>query len=1056
MVKSIGVALLCGSSVSAVIGAPEKIVVKPDGKFIIIDDGLGQDNDLREITQLPVYSEGPGGELLPGIYYSGTSKTGNHVWPLPVWLVVNSDGTYSIETAYWSMSHGPKGTLRDHLVPGSEFVRVRHDIEIDDRAEVDNYGRGSGAVIWGGYQPGITSPAAEVPGDVAVSISHALSVWENLLELDPRVFQQFNFYWDDFSSIPDPDERDAARNSVVAFASIVRVFSLDVSTLFTYLNNDYSGQTEEHDDYEEDIYDFLPLGVVKYEADLGTIESINSDIVFSLFHIENIDGPASSNPPQAAVGMNPFLYSDFDFDPSDGIGEDRIDFRGTLVHEIGHHFGFMSTMDLRLNGQTLSDPRLEHPSMLDVFRFEDAAAGVPNPLVFQTTGVRDLVLNDASAAVLQLSDQSWFTPLSYGELIPGTTDSYFQPSHWRINLTQPEDQIGIMAPTHPNGLDTRVYGSYFSPEDVRIFDLLGYRINYEDHAFVQLPVPVTPLNDHLVDPGNSILFDWTAGSSVTRSDFMIYDLGPVTESHLAEIPNETMVYRQNDATTGTEITISTGELSLVPGHRYQWHVATYHPLGVALSDPSTFIVQGSPPEPKPCGPLNESAKLLGPSGGYNYAELGYDVAIDGDWAAAGSPVYKDSEQLAGRVEIYKQDGSLWRHHQTILSPDAYPGDWFGTAVDIDGDYMVIGAASARHISDGNTDYGLAYIYELMNDEWVYMATLTPGDASSTNADHFGISAEISGNRVLVGAPYHQPNGGSAYLYELDQGVWSQTHQFFPIPEGFSNESTNNWFGWSVSLDGDRIAVGSYRDEVEDGVSSGSVTTYAFDGISWQTSGKMYRLFTDGARNDDRFGFSVSLSGDTLVVGAPKATGGWGQNSGLLFAYDWAGTQWSLPQELDVPINTTSFGFDVSVQGDILVAGADFANGQDGDAYMFRRPNGSWEYAHELKRTDEDSTIMNGARFGNAVDTDAGRVIGGATYASTVPGSSGASRGAAYIHEVRACLADINDDGQLNFFDVSQYLTWNSDGDLRADWNCDGVLNFFDYSKFLEYYNAGCP
>jgi hypothetical protein len=58
--------------------------------------------------------------------------------------------------------------------------------------------------------------------------------------------------------------------------------------------------------------------------------------------------------------------------------------------------------------------------------------------------------------------------------------------------------------------------------------------------------------------------------------------------------------------------------------------------------------------------------------------------------------------------------------------------------------------------------------------------------------------------------------------------------------------------------------------------------------------------------------------------------------------------------------------------------------------------------------------------------------------------------------VRACLADINDDGQLNFFDVSQYLTWNSDGDLRADWNCDGVLNFFDYSKFLEYYNAGCP
>jgi len=146
MMRSIGVALLCGSAVSVVVGAPEKIVVKPDGEYVIVDDGSGRESDLRDVTWLPVYSEGPGGQLLPGVYYSGTSNTGNHVWPMPVRLVVDSDGTYSIETAYWSMSHGPKGTLRHHLVPGSEFVQIRHDLDIDDRAELDGHGYGSGAV----------------------------------------------------------------------------------------------------------------------------------------------------------------------------------------------------------------------------------------------------------------------------------------------------------------------------------------------------------------------------------------------------------------------------------------------------------------------------------------------------------------------------------------------------------------------------------------------------------------------------------------------------------------------------------------------------------------------------------------------------------------------------------------------------------------------------------------------------------------------------------------------------------------------------------------------
>lgn len=58
--------------------------------------------------------------------------------------------------------------------------------------------------------------------------------------------------------------------------------------------------------------------------------------------------------------------------------------------------------------------------------------------------------------------------------------------------------------------------------------------------------------------------------------------------------------------------------------------------------------------------------------------------------------------------------------------------------------------------------------------------------------------------------------------------------------------------------------------------------------------------------------------------------------------------------------------------------------------------------------------------------------------------------------VIACDADFNNDGSVNFFDVSGFLNAFNNGDLAADWNGDGLLNFFDVSGFLSAFNAGCP
>ncbi|MBM90950.1 MAG: hypothetical protein CMJ35_04960 [Phycisphaerae bacterium] len=55
-----------------------------------------------------------------------------------------------------------------------------------------------------------------------------------------------------------------------------------------------------------------------------------------------------------------------------------------------------------------------------------------------------------------------------------------------------------------------------------------------------------------------------------------------------------------------------------------------------------------------------------------------------------------------------------------------------------------------------------------------------------------------------------------------------------------------------------------------------------------------------------------------------------------------------------------------------------------------------------------------------------------------------------------CPADLNGDGALDFFDVSQFLAAFSAGEPAADFNGDGSYDFFDVSAFLGAFSAGCP
>ena len=150
-------------------------------------------------------------------------------------------------------------------------------------------------------------------------------------------------------------------------------------------------------------------------------------------------------------------------------------------------------------------------------------------------------------------------------------------------------------------------------------------------------------------------------------------------------------------------------------------------------------------------------------------------------------------------------------------------------------------------------------------------------------DHFGNSVAVDGDTVVVGARFGDgvsTDTGSAYVFRWNGTDWAE-HKLTA-----SDGAGSDWFGASVAVDGDTVVVGAYLDD-DDGSSSGSAYVFRWNGTGWAE----HKLTaSDGAQND-WFGASVAVDGDTVVVGA------WGDDddgssSGSAYVFRPDGTDWA--------------------------------------------------------------------------------------------------------------------------------------------------------------------
>jgi hypothetical protein len=268
----------------------------------------------------------------------------------------------------------------------------------------------------------------------------------------------------------------------------------------------------------------------------------------------------------------------------------------------------------------------------------------------------------------------------------------------------------------------------------------------------------------------------------------------------------------------------------------------------------------------------------------------------------------------------------------------------GRALAASGETLVVGAP----LDDAaGADAGAVLVYVRNGSQWTQQAKLTAADAQTD--DRFGSALALDGDTLAVGArPANSGGLGQAaprwavYIFRRANGVWTQQTRI--APADFREQYT---FGWSLSLSGNSLAVGGPFTTNAAG-DAGAAFVYLSDGVSWT---RQTRFSFAG----QTFGHSVAIQGDTLVVGAPNLRGAV-QPSGFIRIYTRSQSAWVLsqtfsPQNSVYPFDGV-FGFSVAVSGNTVIAACSSNSSSEpisaqAVAYVYRLNNGVWEYNQRL-------------------------------------------------------------------------------------------------------------
>ncbi len=289
-------------------------------------------------------------------------------------------------------------------------------------------------------------------------------------------------------------------------------------------------------------------------------------------------------------------------------------------------------------------------------------------------------------------------------------------------------------------------------------------------------------------------------------------------------------------------------------------------------------------------------------------------------------------------------GGGWLQQAKLTASDGASGDYFGASVAVDGNVAIVGARGNNKSDDEyGFDSGAAYIYTRSGDIWSQQAKLTASDVSVN--DFFGWAVALDGDTAVVGAHWDDgqddlyTDSGAAYVFTRSGGTWTQQAELTGDPTLYAD------FGSAVAIDGNTIVVGAQFD-----TGTGTAHVFTFNGTVWTQQAQL--TASDGA-NNDYFGSSAAVDGDTAIVGA-YGDDDRGSESGSVYVFVRSGDNWTQQAKLTAPdgIGSDYFGRSVALDGDTAIV-ASKGSGVPGNqaAYVFVRSGGVWTQQAKLTWPD---------------------------------------------------------------------------------------------------------
>ena len=402
--------------------------------------------------------------------------------------------------------------------------------------------------------------------------------------------------------------------------------------------------------------------------------------------------------------------------------------------------------------------------------------------------------------------------------------------------------------------------------------------------------------------------------------------------------------------------------------------------------------------------------------------LGISTAISdtfmvaGAWWEDGDPFVNSS----GAAYIYKlTPAGQWVEIQKLSSPNPESLGYFGFAVAIEGDFLLV---TAQNEDEGSiVNAGAVYVYRRESgDVWTLEDRLIANDGQ--NGDLFGSAIALTKDYALIGSHEHSldENGenfldqaGAAYLFKRQSNnTWTQIRKLVAM-----DRTADANFGRYLDIDNLGLVIGAFRlDHGTSPLQAGaayaaycndSLLIWGYDNV---TSADLIKFTASDPGNFDDFGWDVAISGKWAVIGksgeSDLPNGGIQGNTGAAYFFRWENGAWVEKQKVYASDfqQTGQFGRSIGIDGRVCVIGAgtafeDVAGGDTvfgaGAAYVFElQTNNEWKEVQKLAGTQRTPNDL----FGESVDVSGRNIVVSAWSADSLPDTVLLDGGALYMYQ----------------------------------------------------------